>query len=196
MRRLWKPGLKILGVDLNENGIGIAQGYNSPEGCGFVLANAMNLPFADSMFDKIMSICALEHFFDDEKAIKEINRILKKGGKIVLSVDSFSYRGVRRSYKEACWEKHFVCRFYRKESLEDKLKRFGFKIVNEEYVISSPISSIGYKLGTFFRWRGIDFMDPFVFIFLFPISYLIENILGLRFKKQGYIFVAEAVKAF
>jgi len=196
VRRLWKPGLKIFGVDLNKNGIGIAQRYNSPEGCGFVLANAMDLPFADSMFDKIMSVCALEHFFDDEKAIKEINRILKKEGKIVLSVDSFSYQGISSSYKEKCKGKHFVHRFYTNQLLKNKLKRFGFKIINEKYLISSPISSMGYKLGTFFRWWGIDFMDPFVFIFLYPISCLIENILGLRFKKQGYILVVEAIKAF
>ena len=195
VRRLWRPALRIFGIDLNQSGIEIAQRYNCPNGCGFAFADAMYLPFRDKIFDKIMSVCAFEHFFNDEKAIKEANRILKKEGKFVLSVDSFSYQGISSSYKERCKEKHYVYRFYTDGLLKNKLKRLGFNIINEKYLISSPITSLGYKLGTFFRWRGIDFIDPLLFLFIYPIAYLIENILGLGFRKQGYLLVIEAVKA-
>jgi len=194
VRRLWRPGLRIFGVDLNRNGIKIAHQYNSPDGCGFALADAMDLPFGSEIFDKVMSVCSFEHFADDDRAIKEANRILKKKGRFVLSVDSFSYPGITASYKEMCRRKHAVCRFYTAEVLKNKLRRLGFKINKDRFLISSPITSLGYKLSTFFRWLGIDFMDPFIFLSLFPISCLTENLLKLRFKERGYILVMEAVK--
>lgn len=195
VRRAWRPGLRIFGVDLNESGIGIGQRYNCPSGCGFALADAMHLPFRNEVFGKVMSVCALEHFSDDEEAIREVNRVLKKDGEFVLSVDSLNYRGITTSYKEKCKEKHFVYRFYTNELLKNKLERLGFRDVGEKYAISSPVSSLGYKSGTFFRWRGIDFMDPVIFVLLFPFSYLIENIFGLGFDQEGYLLVAKAIKA-
>lgn len=194
VRRSWKPGLRILGVDLNKNGMKIAKEYNSPQGCQFMVADAMHLPFDDKTFDKIMSVCALEHFLDDELALMEMNRLLKDNGKLVLSVDSLNYRGISTEYKEKCKEKHFIYRLYTKELLNDKLKSSGFKVVREKYVISSPVSSFAYKASSFFRWQGVDFMEPVIFILTFPISYLVENTLGLGFKEEGYILAAEAVK--
>jgi len=41
---------------------------------------------------------------------------------------------------------------------------------------------------------GIDFMDPTIFILLFPVSFLFEHILGLRLKGKGYILLMEAQK--
>jgi len=155
----------------------------------------MHLPFRNEVFDKIMSVCALEHFSDDEEALKEVNRLLKKDGKFILSVDSLNYRGITTSYKERCKEKHFVYRFYTDGLLKNKLERSGFVDIQGKYAISSPISSLGYKAGTFFRWRGIDFMDPVIFMFLFPLSYLVENVFGLGFDQEGYLLVAKATKA-
>jgi len=194
VRRLWKPGLRILGIDLNENGIGIAQRYNKPDGCGFMRADAMALPFRSERFDRVMSVCSFEHFSDDDWAIREANRVLKNQGTLVLSVDSFSYPGISASYRERCREKHAVCRFYTNGVLRGKLERAGFSILNERCVLSSPLAGLGYRLGTFFRWAGIDFMDPILFILLFPLSFLFEHILGLRLKGKGYILVMEAQK--
>ncbi|MGA1845127.1 MAG: class I SAM-dependent methyltransferase [bacterium] len=194
VRRLWMPGLRILGIDLHENGIEIAHQYNKPDGCGFIRANAMSLPFASERFERVMSVCSFEHFSDDDRAIREANRVLKRHGTFVLSVDSFSYPGISASYRERCRQKHAVCQFYTNGMLRGKLERAGFSILNERCVISSPLAALGYRLGTFFRWSGIDFMDPLLFILLFPLSFLFEQLLGLRLKGKGYILVMEARK--
>jgi len=193
-RRIWKPGLRVLGVDLNRNGIAIAKKYNSPKGCQFLVADAMHLPFGNKIFDKVMSVCALEHFLDDDLALMEMNRVLKKHGKFVLSVDSLNYRGISTDYKKKCKAKHFTHRLYTKELLVKKLTHSGFRVVEEKYVISSPVSSFAYKASSFFRWKGVDFMEPLIFIITFPISYLVEHTLGLGFKEEGYILAAEALK--
>ncbi len=43
-------------------------------------ASAESLPFPDNSFDMVISVHVLEHVPDREKAIQEINRVLKKGG--------------------------------------------------------------------------------------------------------------------
>ena len=194
VRRAHRSGLNIFGIDISDSGIRIAQKYNQPPGCGYAMADAMNLPFCDAVFDKIISVCALEHFSNDEMAVKEANRVLKAGGSLVLSVDSLNYRGVAPPFREKCKVKHFVNQFYTKRQLEKKLVRSGFKISKIKYVVNTPVSSLAYKLGCYFRWRGIDCMDSVIFVCLLPASFILENVLRIGFKEEGYIIVAEAIK--
>lgn len=105
-----------------------------------------------------------------------------------------NYRGISASYRDTCRSKHFVYRFYDRDSLEAKLREFGFTLMRGKYVISSPVSSLAYKASTFFRWRHTDFVEPLVYTILYPVAHVIENIFGLSFKNEGYIFVAEVVK--
>ncbi len=65
------PGLKITREFLKELNITNVEVRH---------ASAENLPFEDNSFDMVISIHVLEHVPDREKAIKEINRVLKKGG--------------------------------------------------------------------------------------------------------------------
>lgn len=54
-----------------------------------VRTDAINLPFKDNFFDKVVTISALEHFIgrDDILVAKEINRVLKPGGTFYGTVD-------------------------------------------------------------------------------------------------------------
>ena len=51
-----------------------------------VKADLTNLPFEDNHFDLILCNHVLEHITDDHKAMSEIFRVLKKGGKAILQV--------------------------------------------------------------------------------------------------------------
>ncbi len=53
------------------------------------VANALELPFADSSFDKVICSEVLEHIPDYLGALKEIERILKPGGIFCASVPRF-----------------------------------------------------------------------------------------------------------
>jgi len=50
-----------------------------------IIASVYNLPFQDNEFDNILCLEVLEHLFEPAKAISEINRVLKPGGKLILS---------------------------------------------------------------------------------------------------------------
>ena len=53
---------------------------------GGVVADATRLPFADASFDRVIASEVLEHLVDDEAAIAELARVLKRGGLAALSV--------------------------------------------------------------------------------------------------------------
>ena len=51
-----------------------------------VFYDGKTFPFQDNAFDSILCNQVLEHVFNPESFLKEINRVLKPGGKILLSV--------------------------------------------------------------------------------------------------------------
>ncbi len=50
-----------------------------------VVADAHNLPFADEEFEQILATEVLEHLHTPQKAIAEMIRVLKPGGKLILT---------------------------------------------------------------------------------------------------------------
>ena len=51
----------------------------------FVKGNIEELPFEDESFDAIMSNCVINHAKDKKKVYQEIYRVLKRGGRFVVS---------------------------------------------------------------------------------------------------------------
>ncbi len=60
------------------------------------LGDANHLPFADATFDLVIALDVLEHLKDDQGAVVEIQRVLKKGGVFIAFVPAFSF----------LWSKH------------------------------------------------------------------------------------------
>lgn len=78
----------------------LAKRYNTT--IDFHVASISRLPFENEQFDRVYSISVLEHMKqgEDEKAVMEMSRVLKIGGKLLVTVD-FSPKPVpRRSYNE------------------------------------------------------------------------------------------------
>lgn len=53
------------------------------------VGNALSLPFPDASFDKIICSEVLEHIPDYKQAVSEIERVLKPGGTLAISVPRF-----------------------------------------------------------------------------------------------------------
>ncbi|HOL48105.1 MAG TPA: class I SAM-dependent methyltransferase, partial [bacterium] len=65
-----------------KNGIGIdITFYRNNDLC----ASAENLCFKDEIFETVVIMGTLDYFNNKEKALKEINRILKKEGQLILT---------------------------------------------------------------------------------------------------------------
>jgi len=78
-------GSKVIGLDISLPML--IQAGKKLKGFPFrmVLADMLRLPFPESLFDKVVSITALEFIWDAEAAIRELFRVTREGGIIVVA---------------------------------------------------------------------------------------------------------------
>jgi len=81
-----KNGTDYTGIDVSEKSIELVKEYFSlnNQKTNLLLADAENLPFQDNTFDLVYSWGVLHHTPDILKAIKEIYRLLKPDGNIII----------------------------------------------------------------------------------------------------------------
>jgi 2-polyprenyl-3-methyl-5-hydroxy-6-metoxy-1,4-benzoquinol methylase len=83
--RLTEAGYEAWGVDISEPNIERARKFS--ERC--LLYDGTTLPFADGHFDSVGALNVLEHVEKPEAFIKEVVRVAKPGGKVVISSPNF-----------------------------------------------------------------------------------------------------------
>jgi SAM-dependent methyltransferase len=74
---------------LNLSDFWISLDYNIRSNTIDVQGDGQFLPFPENLFDTIVSIDVLEHIPDPDKLVSELYRVLKPGGKIILSTPFF-----------------------------------------------------------------------------------------------------------
>ena len=100
-----------------------------------VKADICNLPFADATFDWILCNHVLEHIPNDTKAMKELYRVLKPGGKALLQVPLDTNREktfeddsiVDNSKRTEVFGQYDHVRVYGKDYF-NKLRQIGFEV--------------------------------------------------------------------
>ena len=76
----------VTGLDASEEAIG----YCASKGLGVVRkGDICALPFADGSFDLVLATDVIEHVDDDDAAVREISRVLARGGKALITVPAF-----------------------------------------------------------------------------------------------------------
>lgn len=139
-------GGRGVGVDLNPERLVLAANRGMP----VVLANACALPFPDQTFETVVSMEVLEHVPDMEQTISEVRRVLRPGGKWLVSVPGVTLRSwyEMRRYNRAFYcdeDEHFrefspvdiglnEHKFMRTEAFERLFLNQGFKIRHEDGV--------------------------------------------------------------
>ncbi len=79
---------KIIGIDIAEKMIEI--GKNKVQKAGLsekielITADALKIPFADNTFDAVTCAFGVRNFENLEAGLTEMNRVLKKGGKLII----------------------------------------------------------------------------------------------------------------
>ncbi|HRT39875.1 MAG TPA: class I SAM-dependent methyltransferase [Candidatus Woesebacteria bacterium] len=139
------PTAVITGIDINP--LYIHQVKHNIKNVNVFQADAKTLPLADNSFDWIIATEILEHIDNDQKALKEMYRVLKPKGKAIITVPNANYPiywdplnwSLERLFKKhikatnwylgGIWADHQ--RLYTDQQLVEKITGAGFKIIKK-----------------------------------------------------------------
>jgi ubiquinone/menaquinone biosynthesis C-methylase UbiE len=105
-----EPDAEIWGLDISQEMLRYV-----PAGIHTKAGSMTDLPFADAYFDGLYATESLEHAVDIEKAVEEICRVVKKGGRIAI-IDKNAEQWGKLETPE--WERWFT-----RSELERLLRR-------------------------------------------------------------------------
>lgn len=187
-----RRGSTVSGVDLSEDGVKFARRLFKRAGRAgdFKIGDAEHLPYPDGSFDKVMCSSSLEHFKDDVQALQEMKRVLKPGGRLVLTVDSLNYP-ISAKLKAEHKTIFSVVHYYTQEDLRQKLDSAGLETQRSEYLLSSWLPCFFYRLTIRLRQPQIFWLA--VSLLLYP-AFLVSERTSAR-KDGGYTLIAEAKRA-
>lgn len=83
-----RRGVKVTATDLTSANVELAARHLELEGLKaeeIRVASVLELPFADKSFDAVYMNGVLQHIAEPEPAVREIHRVLRPGGRMILS---------------------------------------------------------------------------------------------------------------
>ena len=168
-----------------------------------VNADAQKLPIKSSAFDQIVCLDVIEHLKDANASIKEMSRVLKKNGVLILSVPNELY--LTKPILPINFEEHLraigheTAGFNYKE-LKNMLQSNGFKAVNYCYYIKFfgrlMTELTFWIIGAKNIWKartkmyGYSYKAFLVFILTYPML-LLDDLFP---NKNGGFLIVKAIK--
>jgi ubiquinone/menaquinone biosynthesis C-methylase UbiE len=119
--------VRLTAVDVDSKQVALARKTLSGTGVKIQKADATRLPFKDGSFDSVVETFVLVHISDYPKALREIHRVLRKGGKLFLMDQS---RYLFWPLSMLLPFDHFDGKFTKGEMKEDLLGA-GFEIIDD-----------------------------------------------------------------
>src|SRR6476646_10178855 len=101
----------VTGVELSDTSVALARARDRGE---VVAGSVLDMPFPDGSFDMAVSLDVIEHLDDDLGALRELRRVVRPGGALLVTVPAYQWlwsghdeinhhrrRYTRRSMKQA-----------------------------------------------------------------------------------------------
>jgi ubiquinone/menaquinone biosynthesis C-methylase UbiE len=158
----------LTGIDSDAAALKNAKKQVNNKSLKLVVGDVLKMPFKAGTFNKVVCSEVLEHLPDDKKGLMEINRVMKKGGTLCITVPHWNYpffwdpvnyilqRAFNTHVKTGFWSGvwNFHVRLYHVEELKRVVKAAGFKIEKVECLthyglpFNHYLTNIGFRLRT------------------------------------------------
>jgi SAM-dependent methyltransferase len=140
-----RQGARPYGIDISEPTV-IQARPAFDQGPGARLQGAVGdvreLPFRDASFDAIYSMSTIEHFDETERAVEEMARVLKPGGRAIVGVpnryDPFLRPLLATVLQTLGLYAYGYEKSYSRRALRTMLERAGFTVVAETAILFIP----------------------------------------------------------
>jgi len=171
-------GDRVVGLDRDREALALARTVRPHvAGVDLVEGDALRLPFRDGSFDLCLCNSSVEHFDDDEAALREMARVLRPGGRLVLTTDAFPRRltrlarwlpdrwlkpelrgpGRQARAMEYHRRQHHVVRYFTPETLAAKLRGAGLAVQEVRSYVSGALPRFAFELHLLLR--GLSFYN-------------------------------------
>ena len=148
---------EVWGGDISEEAIKIAKEKYSGENVHFRLMDASELPFDNNYFDLVVSFETIEHLKDSEKFVAEIKRVLKPGGRLILSTPD------KRVTKKLGVENKFHIKEFGTKEIKELLLNNNFKDI--KFFGQRPVKKVSKLLLIYKIYKKIkllNFLDKII----------------------------------
>jgi len=133
------------GVDLSEKMIEKAkENFQGNENFHFFKANAEEIPLEDNQFDIIICTNSFHHYFNQEKALKEMHRLLKPQGRVYIldpTVDNWVIRQIAKGMHLFIKDK---VNLHTSKEFGTIITRSGFKYIGIKKIVTVQPTLRGY----------------------------------------------------
>lgn len=140
----------FISSDLDKKNLG-----NNNKAINKVNCDATNLPFKDRYFSQVIILDVLEHIKDHKKALGEIKRVLKKGGRLAICVPNDTLLSYFNPVRYVQHERHYTI-----DNITSMLKKNGFKI-KSVFAGGRIIELIALYIHFFGKYLLKNKMNPF-----------------------------------
>jgi malonyl-CoA O-methyltransferase len=157
--REFRPSL-LAGIDLSPSMLTVAKSKPSGSGRDVLAATIDSVPFADGSFDFILSTLALDHLPDLAAAVRELSRVLRSQGSMIISLfhPDCAKRGWQRTFRAADQGRLYAVKYYSRDTAE-YISEFDVCGLHVEQVVEPAIDE---SLKPFYeRASRTDLFDQF-----------------------------------
>jgi ubiquinone/menaquinone biosynthesis C-methylase UbiE len=148
---------EVVGVDVSEKMVVLSKGRSRAlmaNNVTFVVGDALSLQFLDGSFDVVVSSYVIHWVLDPLRYLREMARVLKRGGQLAIIAPSQEmYGDLRRAFKEVAYKYR---KYYDAQTMAELI---GLKVLSDKEMIDL-LPSAGLVLKKDFQLNFKERLSP------------------------------------
>lgn len=196
-RILWwaaRQGAEVHGIDISPPTARMARQTAPGPHVRVAVADCRHVPYRDESFDAVYSMGTIEHFDESEQAVREMWRVLKPGGRLVLGVpnrfDPFLRPLLVAVMSSVGMYGYGYEKSYSRAALRAMMTASGFRVTAETAILFIPGWIRMVDLACHAWWPALT---PVTAALVKPFAFADRHWPAVR--RHGYLIVAVGVKS-